>query len=71
MNGTFPSATLTFILPKLGSLGLSLKGHPGCGGIDSGSRNIIIDLIKEVMPAACVPETSAKKILGSNSFERD
>ncbi len=52
MNDVFPSATLMFILSKRGSLGLSLNGQPGCGGIKSGSRNIIMFLIREVIPAA-------------------
>lgn len=61
MNGVFPSATLMFILSKRGNLGLSLNGHPGCGGIESGSRNIIMVLIKEVIPAAYIQAPSATR----------
>ena len=60
MNDAFPSATLIFILFKWGSLGLSLNGYPGCGGIASGSLNIIMFLIKEVIPAACFQEIVSK-----------
>lgn len=55
MNDVFPSATLMFILSKRGNLGLSLNGHPGCGGTESGSRNIIVFWIREVIPAAASP----------------
>ena len=54
MNDVLPSATLMFILSKRGNLGLSLNGHPGCGGIASGSWNIMTFLIREVIPAAYI-----------------
>ena len=60
-NDVSPSATLIFNLSNRGSLGLSLNGHPGCGGIESGSRNIIRVLIREVIPAAYIQTPSAKR----------
>lgn len=69
MNDVFPSATLMFILSNRGSLGLSLNGHPGCGGIESGSRNIMMLLIREVMPAAFVQTPSAMRRLSHILFK--
>ena len=69
MNDVFPSATLMFILSKRGNLGLSLNGHPGCGGIESGSRNIMMFLIREVTPAAYVEAPSVPSRPGGLLFK--
>lgn len=61
MNDVFPSATLMFILSKRGNLGLSLNGRPGCGEMESGSRNIIVFLIREVIPAAYTQASSTTR----------
>lgn len=61
MNDVFPSATLMFILSKPGNLGLSLNGHPGYGGMESGSRNIIVSLIREMIPAAYTQASSTTR----------